>query len=66
VIHDDSAFEMSEFSAFEILYMGHEGLTYFVENLLDSQALCDPFDIIAAIEEHLGVPIATYLKETPM
>lgn len=63
---DENSFEFSEFSAFEILYMGHEGLSFFVDNLLDEQLLHDPFDIIAAIEEQLGMPIATYLKETPM
>lgn len=50
------SFEYSEFSMFEILYMGHEGLTYVVEYMLDD-AMRDPFDIIAEREEFFGKPI---------
>lgn len=60
---EPDAFEFSEFSMYEILYMGHEGLTYLVENMYASA--CDPFDVIAALEEHLGAPICKP-KERPM
>jgi hypothetical protein len=50
------AFEFSEFSMHEILYMGHEALTFLVECTLD-EAMRDPFDIIAEREEFFGKPI---------
>ena len=40
----------------EILYMGHEALTFLVECTLD-EAMRDPFDIIAEREEFFGKPI---------
>jgi hypothetical protein len=49
-------FEFSEFSMFEILYMGHEALTYLVECTLD-ESMRDPFDIIAEREEFFGKPV---------
>lgn len=61
---EQDTFEFSEFSIYEILYMGHEGLTFLVENM--AAATLDPFDVLAAIEERLGKPIATLFKETPM
>lgn len=51
------SFEFSEFSILEILYMGHQGLTFYVESLLDVQEHSDPFDIIAAQEELRGHPL---------
>lgn len=51
---------------YEILYMGHEGLTYLVESMIDPQQFTDPFEIIAALEERMGKPLAQLLKETPM
>lgn len=60
----DSHFEYSEFSIFEILYQGHAGLTYVVENRLGEHA--DPFDIIAEREERAGKPIIFIIKERDM
>lgn len=57
--------ETSEFSAYELLYMSHEGLMFYVEHMLGAE-FSDPFDIIAALEEAYGAPIAQLLKETPM
>ena len=54
-------FEFSEFSIYEILYMGHMGLTYIVDTSID-EAARDPFDIIAEREEHLGQPLALIVK----
>lgn len=42
---------------FEILYMGHEALTFFVECCIDD-ATRDPFDIVAEIEAELKSPLA--------
>lgn len=57
----NDAFEFSEFSIHEILYMGHEALTFVVECTLD-EAMRDPFDIAAEREEHFGRPLALMLK----
>jgi hypothetical protein len=53
---EGDCFEFSEFSMYEILYMGHQGLSYVVECMLDD-AMRDPFDIIAEREEFFGKPI---------
>lgn len=50
--------ELSEFSVHEVLYMGSDAMTFFIENQLGS-AYADPFDILAALEEHAGTPLAT-------
>lgn len=55
--------ELSEFSVHEVLYMGSDAMTFFIENNLGS-AYSDPFDILAALEEHAGTPLAK--QETPM
>lgn len=55
---DANSIEYSEFSMYELLYMGHEGLTYIVETMLDETFASDPFDAIAALEEQLGSPLA--------
>lgn len=52
-----SDFELSEFSVYEILYMGSEPLTFIVHSMLD-EAARDPFDIVAEREEHLARPLA--------
>ena len=58
-------YETSEFSAYEILYMGHEGLTFIIDTMIDPAAR-DPFDIIAELEAELGMPLAYVLGRTPM
>jgi hypothetical protein len=55
---NSDAYETSEFSIYEVLYMGHAGLTFYVESLFDSQRLTDPFDLIAELEERMGTPLA--------
>lgn len=60
---DSDAFEVSEFSIYEILYQGHAGLTWLVENEADNR---DPFEIIAAREERAGKPILFIMKESDM
>jgi len=59
----DDAFEVSEFSIYEILYQGHEGLTWIVENTADMR---DPFEILSAREEHVGKPLIFIFKEHDM
>lgn len=49
--------ELSEFSIHEVLYMGSDAMTFFIENNYGS-AFSDPFDILAALEEHAGTPVA--------
>lgn len=61
---DTSSAETSEFSLFEILYMGHAALTYHVEEVITSTTMSDPFDIIAELEERLGKPLAHFLGDT--
>jgi hypothetical protein len=64
---DSDVFQTSEFSIYEILYMGHAGLTYIVETTLDDAYSSDPFDAIALMEEKLGMPLAMFsTKEIPM
>lgn len=63
---DSDRIEYSEFSFYELLYMGHEGLTYIVETMFDEAVFSDPFDAIAELEERLGRPLALLFKETPM
>lgn len=62
---DSDSFETSEFSMYELLYMGHAGLTFIVEETIDGAFFADPFDAIAAMEEFLGHPLAMP-KENPM
>ena len=59
----DDSFEYSEFSIFEILYQGHAGLTWLVENEADMR---DPFEILAAREERAGKPLIFIIKESDM
>lgn len=61
---DSNSIEYSEFSVYELLYMGHEGLTYIVETMLDETFANDPFDAIAELEERLGSPLAIFLGDT--
>lgn len=61
-----NSIEYSEFSIYELLYMGHEGLTYIVETMYDEALFSDPFDTVAALEEKLGRPLALFFKEIPM
>lgn len=42
---------------FEILYMGSEPLTFFVEETISGTS-SDPFELVAAIEEQNGKPLA--------
>jgi hypothetical protein len=63
---DADSIEYSEFSMYELLYMGHAGLTYVVETMFDDAMYSDPFDAIAALEERLGIPLALLFKGTPM
>lgn len=44
----------------EILYMGHESLTYVVEHTLSNSR--DPFDLVAEIEEQLGHALVQAMK----
>ncbi len=60
-----NSFEFSEFSIYEILYMGHEALTYLVECTIDP-ATRDPFDVVADIEADLKHPLAFILGEPNM
>ena len=50
--------ELSEFSVHEVLYMGSDAMTFFIENNLGS-AYSDPFDILARLEEEMGQPLCT-------
>lgn len=59
----DDNFEVSEFSIYEILYQGHAGLTWLVENEADMR---DPFEILAAREERAGRPLIFIIKESDM
>lgn len=61
----EDVFEFSEFSIYEILYMGHAGLTYIVDTMLD-EAMRDPFDVIAEREEATGKPLALITKGVNM
>lgn len=63
---DTDIFQFSEFSMYEILYMGHEALTYIVDTTLDEATFSDPFDAVAAAEEAFGYPLALNLRRTPM
>ncbi len=54
---DTKVYEYSEFSVHEILYMGHEDLTFIVDNMIAGSSR-DPFDIVAEIEEDLGRALA--------
>lgn len=55
------AYELSEFSVYEVLYMASETLTFIVHSALD-EAARDPFDIVAEREEHLAQPLALIIK----
>lgn len=62
---DYDSVETSEFSLLEVLYMGHEGLTFYVESMIEV-ALSDPFEILAAMEEHMGKAIVFWQGEPEM
>jgi len=57
--------DTSEFSINEILYMGHEPLIYIVEHMI-GDALADPFELIARLEEEFGQPIIKHRRQEPM
>lgn len=59
----DDTFETSEFSIYEVLYQGHAGLTWMVENTAD---LRDPFEILSAREERAGKPLIFIIKGNDM
>lgn len=49
-------YETSEFSINEVLYMGHDSLVFIVEHTI-GDALADPFEVIARLEEEFGRPL---------
>jgi hypothetical protein len=57
--------DTSEFSINEILYMGHEPLVYIVEHTI-GDALADPFELIARLEEEFGRPLIHHRRQEPM
>lgn len=58
-------YDTSEFSIHEILYQGHEPLVYIVEHTI-GDALADPFELIARLEEEFGQPIIKHRRQEPM
>lgn len=58
-------YELSEFSKHEILYMGSETLVFVVEHTI-GDALADPFEVIARLEEEFGQPLIKHRRQEPM
>lgn len=62
----DTGYIQSEFSMFELLYQHNDVLAHFIETVFNPNQFADPFDLIAAREAQLGVPIAFHKGETDM
>lgn len=60
---DNEGFEQSEFSMFELLYMGSEILTFIIEETISDRSR-DPFEIVAAMEEFEGQPLVYGRRHT--
>lgn len=63
---EEVGYIQSEFSMLEFLYQHNDSLTQFIESVFNPAQFADPFDLIAAREEQLGVPIAFHLGASDM